>query len=240
MNLTNAISIRVLSFTILLCLARTVKAGPSLQLGSVSAAPGTPAVVMVSLNSEVVGICGLLLDIGYEASSPVNAPPLFLGVNETSLATPFKGSLYGSSTPTDPSTGLPLAQRKRIGIVHGEPVDGPAAILKLTFQVPSSAAEGTVYPITASASAYDAFGISIPVASAASTITVSRSGSAILFGDVDGDGRVTVSDALLILRATLGLTMLDEAQRSRADLNHNGKPEVGDAVAALRLAVGLA
>jgi hypothetical protein len=56
---------------------------------------------------------------------------------------------------------------------------------------------------------------------------------------VDGDGRVTVSDAILILRATLGLAVLDGAQRLRADLNHDGKLEVGDAVAGLRLSVGL-
>jgi hypothetical protein len=195
---------------------------------------------MVSINADTEGVCGLMLNIDYGTASPPHAPALFLGVSPTSLAAPFKDALYGSFTPVDPSSGLPLLQQKRIAIVHAEPVDGPADVIRLTFQVPSSVADGTVYRITASPSAYDAFGVNIPMAPLSASITALRPGSTVpVSGDVDGDGRVTVSDVLLILRATLGLTSLDEARSRRADLTHNGRLDVADAVADLRIAAGL-
>jgi len=59
-------------------------------------------------------------------------------------------------------------------------------------------------------------------------------------GDLDLDGRVTVSDATLSLRFLLGLDSPSPKQASAADVNRNGKLDIGDCVMILRLAVGLA
>lgn len=56
----------------------------------------------------------------------------------------------------------------------------------------------------------------------------------IIKGDVDGDGKVTASDARLILRASVGLENLD---LERADVDGDGKITSADAREALRTAV---
>jgi len=59
-------------------------------------------------------------------------------------------------------------------------------------------------------------------------------------GDIDGDGKVTVRDAVSILRFALGLAQPDAAARKAADLNADGRLDVADATKALRVAIGLA
>lgn len=56
----------------------------------------------------------------------------------------------------------------------------------------------------------------------------------VIKGDVDGDGKVTASDARLILRASVGLETLD---LERADVDGDGKITSADAREALRTAV---
>ncbi|MBR0135096.1 MAG: hypothetical protein IJM18_02755 [Clostridia bacterium] len=63
--------------------------------------------------------------------------------------------------------------------------------------------------------------------------------SPILPGDVDGNGEVMVSDAIMALRAAMGILELTEAQFEAADMNANGSVEVADAVTILRVAMGL-
>lgn len=57
----------------------------------------------------------------------------------------------------------------------------------------------------------------------------------VVLGDVDGDGKITAADARLILRAAVGLEMLDAAM---ADLDGDGKISAADAREALRIATG--
>ena len=58
-------------------------------------------------------------------------------------------------------------------------------------------------------------------------------------GDTDGDGSITVSDALLAMRAAIGAINLDAAAALRADMDGNGSVSAADALAILRLALGL-
>ena len=59
-------------------------------------------------------------------------------------------------------------------------------------------------------------------------------------GDVDSDGRITVSDAILVLRDIVGLQPLPSVDsRQRADVNLDGQIDVGDAITILRHIVGL-
>lgn len=60
-----------------------------------------------------------------------------------------------------------------------------------------------------------------------------------LLGDVNGDGAVDSSDALLLLRASMGLAELDEAQLSAGDVNGDGAADTTDALLILRLTLGL-
>ena len=69
--------------------------------------------------------------------------------------------------------------------------------------------------------------------------SVSIKRGATLYGDVNFDGRVTASDARLILRAAAQLELLTKAQLQVADLNGDGKVTSSDARKTLRIAAGL-
>ena len=56
-------------------------------------------------------------------------------------------------------------------------------------------------------------------------------------GDMDGNGFVTIADALLLMRHSLGLIVLDNSQY--ADINGDGSISVLDALLVLRHAIGL-
>lgn len=58
-------------------------------------------------------------------------------------------------------------------------------------------------------------------------------------GDTDGDGSVTVSDALQAMRAAIGSVTLDADALLRADMDGDGSISAADALSILRLALGL-
>lgn len=58
-------------------------------------------------------------------------------------------------------------------------------------------------------------------------------------GDIDDDGEATISDALLALRASMGLLELSPQQISVGDVNRDGVVDVTDALMILRFAMGL-
>jgi len=58
-------------------------------------------------------------------------------------------------------------------------------------------------------------------------------------GDVDEDGAVTIRDAVIVLRAAVELIVLEPRLVPVADMNGNGRVDIGDAAAVLFKAVGL-
>ena len=58
-------------------------------------------------------------------------------------------------------------------------------------------------------------------------------------GDVSGDGVIDSEDALLILRAAMGLVELTPEQEALADFNGDGTVNSEDALLVMRLAMGL-
>ena len=58
-------------------------------------------------------------------------------------------------------------------------------------------------------------------------------------GDVNGDGKIDVSDAIMVLRNIVGLVELTPAQELATDVNGDGKIDVSDAIMILRYIVGL-
>lgn len=57
-------------------------------------------------------------------------------------------------------------------------------------------------------------------------------------GDVDGDGRVAIGDAVLALRFAVRITEPSAAQLQAGDVNRNGRIDVADAVRILRAVIG--
>jgi len=58
-------------------------------------------------------------------------------------------------------------------------------------------------------------------------------------GDVDGDGQVTVVDALFVAQYTVGTRTLTSAQLAAADVNNDGQVTVVDALFIAQFTVGL-
>ena len=56
-------------------------------------------------------------------------------------------------------------------------------------------------------------------------------------GDVDGDGIVSVSDALLAMRGAMGTITLTASQLAHADLDGDGTVTASDALAIMRMAM---
>ena len=56
----------------------------------------------------------------------------------------------------------------------------------------------------------------------------------VVCGDVNGDGYIDAADALLCLRASVGLITLTPEQEAAADVNHDGLIDAGDAILILR------
>ena len=70
------------------------------------------------------------------------------------------------------------------------------------------------------------------------TVTVVKK---VIPGDIDGDGEISVNDALMALRAATKLaTFEDEALFALADVDHDGEITVSDALRILRVAAKLA
>ena len=59
-------------------------------------------------------------------------------------------------------------------------------------------------------------------------------------GDPDGDGEITVTDAISALRVAAKLTEPTPELLATCDIDNNGKVTVTDALAILRVAAGLA
>ena len=56
-------------------------------------------------------------------------------------------------------------------------------------------------------------------------------------GDVDFDGEITASDALLVLRYVLGLVSFDDTTLAIADVNRDGVVDSADVIFILRMAL---
>ena len=58
-------------------------------------------------------------------------------------------------------------------------------------------------------------------------------------GDVNGDGSVDISDALLAMRCAMGIITLTTEQYAEADVNGDGSVDISDALIIMRKAMGL-
>ena len=58
-------------------------------------------------------------------------------------------------------------------------------------------------------------------------------------GDVTGDGKVDIKDAVTMLKIAVGAIEPTEAQRTAGDLNGDGKLDLADAILMLQRAIGL-
>ncbi len=63
--------------------------------------------------------------------------------------------------------------------------------------------------------------------------------SAVQYGDLNGDGRIDVQDAVAVMRHTLGMELLSEADIILADVNGDGAVNVQDVSLIMQKTLGL-
>jgi plastocyanin len=146
-------------------------------------------------------------------------------VDFETLKSPTAAARDGSSLPPEAAGGLktvvygadwtPLASSEDGGVTVGE--DGA---FRYTFD------ESGVYYVAA----YDpnAGTGSARVAPAIAAVTVREAAQSRLLGDVNGDGRIGLGDALKLLRAAEGLETLTADERAAADVNGDGAADEAD------------
>jgi hypothetical protein len=86
---------------------------------------------------------------------------------------------------------------------------------------------------------YENTGASGMTNSAPTLIVAPGPAPAVVRGDLNGDGKVTVPDATLALRFAVGFDKPSPSQLQAGDINGNGKIDIPDATLILRAAVGL-
>lgn len=70
-------------------------------------------------------------------------------------------------------------------------------------------------------------------------VTARFTGTAIVYGDSNGDGAVTAADALLVLRSVMDIEGDSSSLSAGADIDGNGVIDAADAILILRMALGL-
>jgi uncharacterized repeat protein (TIGR02543 family) len=189
----------------------------TLALSPVTVNPGSTVTVplTITITSGNVGVIQLTVT----SSDPTH-------VALTNMTAGDLGGLY----TLNPATGV-------IGWVSTTGVTGSHTIANLTFS--GTGAVGTTATISVGAASLDMIGDDVGTTVAYSPLTVSASVTATIPGDVNGDGSITMLDALLCARGAVGLTTLTDSQRLAADVNHDGFITMMDVLLIARIAVGL-
>jgi len=101
-------------------------------------------------------------------------------------------------------------------------------------------ADGFTAPVVPPASGTTAPAASItPTPSPSAGTPGTSTGPAAGSGDVDGNGRFSLSDVIMLLKSVVGGMTLSPEQRAAADLNGDGKADLRDAILLLERLVGL-
>lgn len=94
------------------------------------------------------------------------------------------------------------------------------------------------YPVMTTVSAYDTSG-NESARSTAITAKKATPTATTADGDIDGDGRITIIDAIRVLRMALGLDKTTTIAKAHGDMDNDGRLTVRDALMLIRKAVGL-
>lgn len=210
---------RILAFVMMLAMvlamgafSATAADGAVLAVDCGAAAkPGDTVTVNVALTTNP-GIAGMTLEIDYDSDA-------------LTLVSTANGTLFGTFVGVDESTVG--SDPFRISVVNNGNVTATGTVAVLTFTVNAAAAEGA-YEIKASAvKAANMNEQAVDVAAAAGSLAVEK--STILNGDVNGNGKVDLSDALRLMRYLNGHNV--EIVVENSDVNRNGKgPNLADAL----------
>jgi len=178
-------------------------------------APGKDVVVNVALGANS-NIMGATFEITYDS-------------DVMRLKTAANGNLFSTFVGVDESTAD--ANPFRVSVVNSKDVTAAGNAVVLTFTVLSAAEAGnynvTVKTVKAANSAEE----EIVIADAIGTVEVEA--SAVMLGDVNGDGKVSLSDVLRLMKFLNGsdVTIVE----ANSDINGKGGITLADVLGLLKL-----
>ena len=169
-------------------------------------------VVTLSLKANIADLQRLDMQLtlnGYTGIAKVEGCPLNVTVNNNVAKITYNAQ---NGSGVDMRSGVAVLTMKKSGASQ--------SITSAPKAIATKDANGALSPITKPTVTDDPYG-----------------GYAL--GDVNGDGKINTLDAMLTLRAAVGIESLDVIQTIRADIDGNGKINTMDAMMILRRAVGL-
>ena len=123
-----------------------------------------------------------------------------------------------------------------IGVIsmdpHSQLTGNDGDILYITLSIPENTAQGTYSIIISNVSGSDPEGVAIELPNTTSIITIDD----FLLGDVNGDGKVNIADAVCIVNWIVGKPNAMFIEKA-VDINHDGKKTIADAVTIVNLVV---
>lgn len=199
--------------------------------------PGGSAEVVIEADSDVHQVAGAQFELWYGESTPSG-----VALPSLSSADVAPGVLLAGTNAVAAPTALE-AGIVRIDAAASAPQDGPGSLVSLRFHLPQVMA-GTAYTVRlVHAELTDASGSPIAVNTVSDQLTL----TSLAPGDLNGDGRVTLSDAVLALRIVVGELSPTPSQVQAADVAPlhadgtygDGKVTIADVVRLIDRAVGI-
>ena len=166
-----------------------------------------------------------------------------LGITDAGLTLTFDEAVLTDPIPTTLGTiaeewGEPVYNNQKVGelkvgMAETTPLSGSGSLLDIVFDVVETAVPGDTTDLTLADVEFNAGAIDVRLKDGKLTVVNA------IYGDVDGDDRVTPHDASLVLQYRVELIDLTEEQVERADVSCNGEVTAYDAYLILRYYVGL-
>jgi uncharacterized repeat protein (TIGR02543 family) len=201
--------------------------GNTLQL-SVANASATPGeVVNVAVWVDVnPGIFSMQLRVGYDANILTPLSGAGNGGNLVPL-------VVGNVLPAAPAV-FPVATANPLGIIFMDMnmvnSTNTGVLVTIPFRIRDNAPMGAMSEITVTVvEAFNENSVAVPTLVTSGHVTVA---SSMIWGDVNGDGAVTLADSILVMQHISQGSPL--ANQRAADVNHDGRITLADAILIMR------
>ncbi len=218
--------------------APTTDEGLTLTLSSAVGLPGDVVLLVVSATKDARSVAGATLQLDL-AAPPAGQPALEVLSDKITADGLFPSGVLAVNTD--------VPGRVSVAIAASQKVSGPGPLLRVPIRIPSSAVGGAAYEIGLRGSLSDgAQERDVPARGGAVTV---KGWPAIGSGDITGDGKVDITDAILLLRAILGFAPLTPEIQAVGDVAPvpgtggrtvgDGTVNVVDVIRILRMSAGL-
>ena len=127
-----------------------------------------------------------------------------------------------------------------IAIMPGEAFSGSGTIFTMNFNVAEDVELDTTIPITIEIvqfTNYPSGGVETPIPYY--TVSGAVEIPSFTIGDINNDGIINASDAIMVMRHALGSSILTGTALLAADVDGNGSVTASDALAIMRIAIGM-